>query len=68
MTDLENQVKTFASAYVAGNKMAQQYDPAKPGFICARAIAEALNYMRDTMEYDAAIGGAAAYYINGHKL
>lgn len=61
-------VKAFAEAYVAGNKVAQCYDPAKPGFRCAYEIAADLGYARDTLEWEAAVGGAAAYFINGHRF
>lgn len=61
-------VEAFATAYCAANKVAQCYDPTKPGFRCAYEIAADLGYARDTLEWDAAVGGAAAYYINGHRF
>ncbi len=67
MTNTESNVQAFATAYFAANKAAQNYDPSKPDFRCAYEIAADLGYARDTLEWDAAVGGAAAFDSNGHR-
>jgi hypothetical protein len=59
---------SFAKAYLTGNEEAQKYDPTKPDFKGAMQIADALGYARNSMEWDAVVGGAAAFYINGHRF
>lgn len=56
-------VQTFAKAYLAGNEAAQM--PEADG---AYQIADALGYERGTVEWEAAVGGAAAYLLNGHTF
>lgn len=60
-------VEAFATAYVAANKIAQTQDTTDPEFQCAHQIADGIAY-RDTLEWDAAVAGAAAFYINGHRF
>lgn len=67
-TKTEFSVEAFATAYVAANKAAQKYDPTKPDFRSAYEIAKDLGYARDTLEWDAAVAGSAAFYINGHRF
>lgn len=64
----EFNTEAFANAYVAGNKIAQTQDTTSPEFKGAYQIATELGYDRDTMEWDAAVAGAAAFYFNGHKF
>ena len=64
---IEFDVETFATAYVRANQIAQQNDPTQPDFLCAHQIADCIA-KRGTLAWDAAVGGAAAYYINGHRF
>ena len=62
------QVAAFAAAYTEGNKAAQGYDPTKPDFKGAFQIADSLGFDRNSQMWEAAVGGAAAYYFNGHRF
>jgi hypothetical protein len=59
-------IEAFYSAYTAGNIKAQQYDPTSPDFKGAFQIAEELGYVRDSVGWQAAVGGAAAWFFGGH--
>jgi hypothetical protein len=63
----QTEVAAFAAAYVEGNKIAQGYDPAEPGFKGAFQIADDMGHQRDTLLWDAAVGGAAAFYLRGSR-
>ena len=58
-----DELERMVSAWLAGNRMAQQVDD-----LGAWQIATALGYIRDSLEWDAAVDGAAAYLLNGAKL
>lgn len=58
-----DEVERMVSAWLAGNRMAQQGDD-----LGAYQIATALGYERDSLEWDAAVDGAAAYFFKGAKL
>ena len=55
-------VQTFAKAYLAGNEAAQKIENG------AYQIADSLGYERGSMEWEAAVDGAAAYLLNGHTF
>lgn len=64
----EFNTEAFATAYVAANKIAQEQDTRSPEFKCAYEIAAELGHARDSMEWDAAVGGAAAFFFKGHRF
>jgi hypothetical protein len=54
-------MENFVKAYLAGNEAAQ----ARTG---AYQIADDLGYERGTVEWEAAVAGAAAYLLKGHTF
>lgn len=57
----EFDIEAFATAYFAGNKMAQYEDTVDYDFKGAYQIADELGYSRESIEWDAAVAGAAAF-------
>jgi hypothetical protein len=57
------ELERMISAWLAGNRMAQQVSD-----LGAWQIATALGHERDSLEWDAAVDGAAAYLLKGTSL
>lgn len=64
----EFNVEAFATAYVAANKVAQTQDTTSPEFKGAYQICEELGFVRGSLEWEAGVAGAAAFFFNGHKF
>jgi hypothetical protein len=64
----ELNVEVFANAYVAANKEAQKQDATSPEFKGAYQICEELGFVRGSLEWEAGVAGAAAFFFNGHKF
>lgn len=64
----ELNVEIFANAYVAANKEAQKQDTTSPEFKGAYQICEELGFVRGSLEWEAGVAGAAAFFFSGHKF
>lgn len=65
----ELDIESFATAYVAGNKNAQSYQYTTAfEWKGAYQIADDLGYDRDSIEWDAAVAGASAFFFNAHRF
>jgi hypothetical protein len=58
-----DELERMVNAWLIGNRMAQQAEN-----LGAWQIATDLGYERDSLEWDAAVDGAAAYLLQGASL
>lgn len=61
-------VEAFVKFYLAGNEEAQKVPVESKEFKGAYQIADEMGLARNSMEWDAAVGGAAAFLLRGHTF